>query len=152
MGFSRQEYWHGLPCHLPGDLDPGIKPMSLPSPALAGGFFTTSATWEAQYICIHTHNWIILLYSWKHNIVNQLYFNKKTLGVRLDSSLFLTTHILIYQLCVHVVIQNSTIFLTSVPGAGHINCPLLHGWPNSLPAGLTIWVHHSLHNNQSDPW
>ena len=32
----------------PGDLpDPGIKPASLRSPALAGGFFTTSATWEA---------------------------------------------------------------------------------------------------------
>ena len=27
--------------------DPGIKPASLDSPALAGGFFTTSATWEA---------------------------------------------------------------------------------------------------------
>ena len=35
MGFSRQEYWSGLPCILPGDLpDPGIKPMSLMSPAL----------------------------------------------------------------------------------------------------------------------
>ena len=31
-----------------GDLpDPGIKPVPLASPALAGGFFTTSATWEA---------------------------------------------------------------------------------------------------------
>ena len=47
MGFSRQEYWSGLPCPPPGDLpDPGIKPVSLRSPALAGGFFTTSATWE----------------------------------------------------------------------------------------------------------
>ena len=35
-----------MPCPLPGDLpDPGIKPTSLESPALAGGFFTTSATW-----------------------------------------------------------------------------------------------------------
>ena len=43
MGFSRQEYWSGLPCPPPGDLpDPGIKPTSVPSPALAGGFFTTS--------------------------------------------------------------------------------------------------------------
>ena len=49
MGFSRQEYWNGLPCPPPGDLpDPGIKPSSLTSPALAGGFFTASATWEAQ--------------------------------------------------------------------------------------------------------
>ena len=49
MGSSRQEYWSGLPCPPPGDLpDPGIEPVSLLSPALAGGFFTTSATWEAQ--------------------------------------------------------------------------------------------------------
>ena len=49
MGFSRQEYQSGLPFPLPGDLpDPGIKPLSLASPALAGGFFTISATWEAS--------------------------------------------------------------------------------------------------------
>ena len=47
MGFSRQEYWSWLPCPSPGDLpDPGIEPTSLASPALAGGFFTTSVTWE----------------------------------------------------------------------------------------------------------
>ena len=39
MGFSRQEYWSGLPFPSQGDLpDPGIEPMS---PALAGGFFST---------------------------------------------------------------------------------------------------------------
>ena len=75
MGFSRQEYWSGLPFPSPGDLfnpgieprsptlqadalsseppgkpglrEPGMKPTSLMSPALAGGFFTTSANWEA---------------------------------------------------------------------------------------------------------
>ena len=48
MGFSRQEYWSGLPCPPPGDLpDPGIKPQSLVSPTLASGFFTMSATREA---------------------------------------------------------------------------------------------------------
>ena len=48
MGFSKQEYWSGLPCPPPGDLlDPGIELESLMSPALAGRFFTTSATWEA---------------------------------------------------------------------------------------------------------
>jgi len=48
MGFPRQESWSGLSCPPPGDLpDPRIKPTSLPSPALAGGFFTISATWEA---------------------------------------------------------------------------------------------------------
>ena len=50
MGFSRQEYWSGLPCPPPGDLpDPGIKPESFTSPALAGGFFTISATREAKH-------------------------------------------------------------------------------------------------------
>ena len=49
MGFSRQEYWSGLPFPPPEDLfDPGIKSSSLMSPALAGGFFTTNTTWEAQ--------------------------------------------------------------------------------------------------------
>ena len=43
--FSRQEYWSGLPCPPPGDLlNPEIEPESLMSPALANGFFTTSAT------------------------------------------------------------------------------------------------------------
>ena len=43
MGFCRQEYWSGLPFLAPGDLsDPGIKPASLMSPALGGGFFNTS--------------------------------------------------------------------------------------------------------------
>ena len=42
MGFSKQEYWSRLPFPPPGDLpDPGIKPTSPASPALAGGFFTT---------------------------------------------------------------------------------------------------------------
>ena len=43
MGFTSQEYWSKLPCPLLGDdMDPAIKPASLMSPALAGGFFTTS--------------------------------------------------------------------------------------------------------------
>ena len=46
MGFSRQGYGSGVPCPPPGDLlDPGIEPASLTPPALAGGFFTTGATW-----------------------------------------------------------------------------------------------------------
>ena len=41
--FFRQEYWNGLPFPTPGDLpNPGIEPVSFVSPALAGGFFTTS--------------------------------------------------------------------------------------------------------------
>ena len=49
MGVSRQEYWDWLPFPPPGNLpDPGTEPEYLVSLALAGGFFTTRATWEAQ--------------------------------------------------------------------------------------------------------
>ena len=48
-GFSRQEYWSGLPFPPSGDLpDPGIKPVSFVSPALASGFFSTSTTWDCS--------------------------------------------------------------------------------------------------------
>ena len=50
MGFSRQENWRGLPCLPPGYLPsrPRDQTSSLPSPALAGGFFTTSAAHAAR--------------------------------------------------------------------------------------------------------
>ena len=48
MGFSRQEYWRGLPFPPPGDLPaPGIKHASPVSPALVGRFLTTSATYSS---------------------------------------------------------------------------------------------------------
>ena len=44
MESSRQEYWSRLPCPTPGNLlNPGIEPKYPVSPALTGGFFTTSA-------------------------------------------------------------------------------------------------------------
>ena len=64
MGFSRQEYWNGLPCPPPGNLpDPWIQLISLMSPALTDKFFITSASWEAQnyhmiqeFLVIHQKN------------------------------------------------------------------------------------------------
>ena len=51
MEFSRQKYWSGLPFPSLGYLpDPVIEPVSLASPALAGGFFTSSTT--RIYFCI----------------------------------------------------------------------------------------------------
>ena len=48
----------GLPFPSPGNLpDPGIKPVSITSPALAGKFFTTSTTWEAICSIAATHIW-----------------------------------------------------------------------------------------------
>ena len=49
MGFSRQEYWSGLPRPPPGDLpNPGVEPKSPVSPALAGRFFIHWATRETH--------------------------------------------------------------------------------------------------------
>ena len=57
VGFSRKEHWRRLPCPPPGGLpNPGFKPMSLVSPALAGRFFTTSTIWEAYKGNVPHHN------------------------------------------------------------------------------------------------
>ena len=50
MGFSKQRYSSGLPCPPPGDLPNPDQTWSLMSPALAGRFFTTSATWETPLV------------------------------------------------------------------------------------------------------
>ena len=57
MGFSREEYWIGLPCPLRGDLpDPGIEPTSLKSTALAGGLLNASATLESPLRTLGQHD------------------------------------------------------------------------------------------------
>ena len=54
-GFSRQEYWTGWPDPPAGDLpDPGTEPASLMSPALAGGFFTTSTTIPELHVVVQS--------------------------------------------------------------------------------------------------
>ena len=69
MRFSGQEYWIGLPCPPPGDLpDPGIESMSLISPALGGGFFVKSATWEALLVPIRSS----YLKPWMYGFVEQV--------------------------------------------------------------------------------
>ena len=61
MGFSRQEYRRGLPHPPPGDLpDSGMEPASLTSPALAGGFFTTWATWEMEVKVLVAQSYLTL--------------------------------------------------------------------------------------------
>ena len=50
VGFSRQEYWSGLPCPPPGDLpDPRIELMSLTTPPLADRFFTAKPPRKPLY-------------------------------------------------------------------------------------------------------
>ena len=50
MGFSRQEYWSGLPFHPPEDPpDPGIRRESSGTPALVGEFFVAQPKYWASY-------------------------------------------------------------------------------------------------------
>ena len=93
-GFPRQEYWSGLPFHTPEDLlNSGIEPTSLMSPALAGRFFTTSATCEAYiniyvYIFTYTNMYLyIYIYIHTHTCILSNTFSQTSL--RYINSLFL---------------------------------------------------------------
>ena len=72
-GFSRQEYWSGLPFPSPGDRsNPGTEPSSLMSPALSGLFFTNSATWKAcMYKFIYSIN--IGTFYIRYNMYSNIY-------------------------------------------------------------------------------
>ena len=64
LGFSRQGYCSGLPCSPLGDLpDPGTEPEALTSPALAGGFFTSSATTQSLNVSVAVGSTCSLLFS-----------------------------------------------------------------------------------------
>ena len=66
MGVFRQEHWSGLPCLTLGDLhNPGFKPSSLMSPALAAVFFIISTTQEALLGWCHLLIWDNWYFSWK---------------------------------------------------------------------------------------
>ena len=59
MGFSRQEYWSGLPFPPPGDLpDPGIEPMIPAAPALQVDSLLLSHQGSSKNtvcVCVHSH-------------------------------------------------------------------------------------------------
>ena len=68
MGFSRQEYWNGVPFPTLEDLpDPGIESMTCLSPTFEGKFFATSATWK----CIILTYMVLLVCRGCHNNVQQ---------------------------------------------------------------------------------
>jgi len=61
MSFSRREYLGEWSCPFPGDLpDPGNKPSSPMSPALAVGFFATRATWEVSKMRLFSSSMCLL--------------------------------------------------------------------------------------------
>ena len=90
MGFSRQEYWSGLTFPSSGDLpDPGIKPTSLLSTALADAVFTTSSPGKPLYfvagiLCIHFH--LSFLKTLKHRFY---YYSLFTMRKLRENDLFM---------------------------------------------------------------
>ena len=72
MGFSRQEYWSGLPLPSPGYLpDPQVEPTPLKSPALAGGLFAPLVPPGKTFSC----SVLNFIPSWKFLIFKSCLFN-----------------------------------------------------------------------------
>ena len=95
---------------LPRDLpNPGIKPASLKVPALAGRFFTTSATWEAHLFVCHLTNYptsvsfsVFFFFSFSH------FFNFEwSYSSVLDP-------LLILSIFIHLIMLNRFLSLTAV--------------------------------------
>ena len=128
VGFSRQEYWSGLPCPLPGDLpNPGIEPASLMSPALTGEFFTTSATWEAPSIILSP------LYS---HVGDQVKMKKWRPGWTLPRSFNSTAERDFPSSAVDKTHAPNTGGPTSIPGLGS---KISH--TVTKPEGFSYWAH-----------
>ena len=127
IGFSRQEHWRGLLCPPPGELpNLGIKLVSLMSPALAGGFFITSATWEAQWGSQSSWNTLFL------------YLSYYPFHLQVSFSLLLTT-LLTYEPGNGVLVPDLVQFSSSVQSLSRVR--LCDPMDRSTP-GLP--VHHQL--------
>ena len=141
MRFSRQEYWSGLPCPSPGDLpDPGIEPTPLTSPALAGRYFTPSATWEAQIMVL----WDSKFPQSDENeiIISNFYFELLWLLVRLN--IFVTSiSYLSLGFCEIIYFSHFLVaicqLLTSVSGEGN-GTPLQYSRLENPMGGGALWA------------
>ena len=78
MGFPRQEHWCGLPFPSPGDLpNPGVKPASLVSPALAGRFFTVAPQRLVEWTkWVHSYKAFIMV--WHRTCIKNIQFSNCT--------------------------------------------------------------------------
>ena len=138
MGFSRQEYWSGLPCLPPGDLpNPGIEPMSLISPALAGRFFTTSTTWEAGGTFCPPANFNCEIIWCLFKIVDISCYPHESLSRYMGSSLcllcflfFITTSLGNFSCCLCVIVLGCLAFLMIDSGLSifFLKFLILTGW------------------------
>ena len=128
MGFSRQEYWSGLPFPSPGDLpNPGIEPVSPASHALIGRFFTVWATGDklSQTWWIRQHRFVVLQFCglevWRRSHLAKM----KTL---------------------------SGLYSSEAAGENPCPCPFLVTWPLSHLQNQQHWNfdHYSVYTAPSD--
>ena len=72
-GFSRVEYWSGLPCPPPRDLpNPGIEPGSPVSPTLASGFFTTSVLGNIKFESLNIYYFLLYILKTKEVVTMRI--------------------------------------------------------------------------------
>ena len=100
MGFSRQDYWSGLPCPSPGDLpDPGIEPQSLVSPALVGAFFTSLPLVSPGISLIHSNQFVkSSVISFRRNYPRYTFLCSKHLEVWDDEQVQLSSLLSIFEM------------------------------------------------------
>ena len=145
MGLSRQECWSGLPCPPPGDLpDQGSNPHLLRSPALAGGFFTTSATWETPYLQIKSHSKVLGFKHWHIFGVTENSSCNPGLGVwvlsfrqRGTMENFRSRTPAELQMLIWQFVQNG--LEKGEDGWGTVGGALLGAWPGSLVELKQVW-------------
>ena len=161
MGFSRQEYWSGLPCLLPGHLpNPGIKPLS---PVLQADYLLLSHRGSPKDTLYNMHFWLTNIeFSHQHcnlclNKANLTHvFFPDTCGMLPFSSvqllspvqLFATSWITAHQACLSITNYQKSIRLTSIEAvmpSSHLIlcCPLLLLTPIPPSISLFQWVNTS---------
>ena len=87
MGFSRQEYWSGLPFPSPGDLpNPGTEPLSPKSPALASRLFTTKPPRKPRYKSGNINKMFQLRQCWSSSIFLPRHIGEMTFRIWIYSS------------------------------------------------------------------
>ena len=109
MGFSRQEYWSGLPFPSPGNLpDPGIKPGSPALQADSLPFEPSGKTYTNTHTHIHTH-------THTHTYIYICIYSALSLSFSLSLSLSLSIYIYIHT---HIYMNYIHLFMNFPGGAG----------------------------------
>ena len=132
-GFSRQEYWRGVPCLFLGDIpNPGIKPVSLMSPALAGMFFITRAIREALRL-LETGLFLLIFGLYKALLLSLINFELYYQGTGITFSVTLKHHVRHCKDCIFYFLVTSS---SVVPSTSHTES-LCHS--PAFPCTGSLW-------------